>query len=64
MKAPVTWLKRRTLLVARLPTRRSVRAGTVTTSGLAVAVLPSAFVEYRVDTPVRWSETQNGPVWL
>src|SRR5260370_25372663 len=50
------------LLVARLPTRRSVRAGTVTTSGLGVTVLPSALLEYRVDTPVRWSATQNGLV--
>src|SRR6266852_6058338 len=50
------------LLVARLPTSRSVRAGTVTTSGFLVAVLPSALLEYRVDTPVRWSEIQNGLV--
>src|SRR5262245_2814692 len=38
--------------------------GMVTVSGTLVAVVPSALLEYRVLTPVRWSDTQNGLVEL
>src|SRR5262245_20301352 len=44
------------------PCVRPGAGGMVTVSEAFAAVLPSALLVYRVVTPVRWSETQNGVI--
>src|SRR5262249_34298925 len=44
------------------PVVRPGAGGMVTVSAPFVTVLPSALLEYRVEVPVRWLETQNGLV--